>query len=77
MYSVTELSLNFMTLDAAHQEQIFQELRSNINLYRRIAPDLPLVKYVAEGIDAVPIDQHGPIINAYKAWVATQPVTAT
>jgi len=70
MYSVTELSQNFMTLDAAHQEQIFQELSSNINLYRRIAPELPLVKYVASG--DVPIDQHGPIINAYKAWLAKQ-----
>ena len=70
MYSVTELSMNFMTLDAAHQEQIFQELRSNINLYKRIAPDLPLVKYVATG--DVPADQHGPIINAYKAWLEKQ-----
>lgn len=70
MYSVTELSLNFMSLDPERQEQVFQELYSNINLYKRIAPELPLVKYVASG--DVPIDQHGPIINAYKAWLAKQ-----
>jgi len=70
MYSVTELSQNFMTLDPERQEQIFQELRTNINLYHRITPELPLVKYVATG--DVPIDQHGPIINAYKAWLEKQ-----
>lgn len=73
MYSVTELSMNFMSLDPAHQEQVFQEVHTNINVYRRIAPNLPLVKYIAEGIDGVPIDQHGPIINAYKAWLDKQP----
>lgn len=62
--------MNFMTLDAEHQEQMFQELRTNINLYQRIAPELPLVKYVATG--DVPVDQHGPIINAYKAWLEKQ-----
>jgi hypothetical protein len=70
MYSIRELSMNFMTLDAEHQEQMFQELRTNINLYQRIAPELPLVKYVATG--DVPVDQHGPIINAYKAWLEKQ-----
>ena len=70
MYSVAELTQNFLSLDAARQEQVFQELYSNINLYKRLAPELPLVKYAASG--DVPLDQHGPIINAYKAWLAKQ-----
>ena len=68
MYSITELSMNFMSMSPAQQQQAFQELRTNIHLYSQVMPDLPLIKYITHGEDAVPRNQHGPIINAYKAW---------
>jgi hypothetical protein len=72
MYSVTDLSINFLKLDEAHREAIFQELRSNIDIYSKMMPEIPLIKYVKGGDSAVPETQHGPIILAYKAWVAKQ-----
>ena len=64
MYSITELSVNFMSMSPAQQEQSFQEIRTN----SQMMPDLPLIKFITHGEAAVPRDQHGPIINAYKAW---------
>lgn len=72
MYSVTELSMNFMSMSPAQQEQSFQEIHTNIHLYSQMMPDLPLIKYITHGETAVPRDQHGPIINAYKAWAENQ-----
>ena len=72
MYSVTELSLNFMSMSPDQQEQTFRELHTNIEVYSKIMPEIPLIKYIVGGEAAVPVGQHGPIINAYKAWVQTQ-----
>ena len=68
MYSIEELSSRFQSHDANHQEQIFKEITNNVHIYGQIAGHLPLIKYIMGGEAIVPIDQHGPIINAYKIW---------
>jgi len=71
-YSLADLTAKFNNLDQDKQNQVFSELHSNIDIYKQLAPQLPLVKYAAYGEAAVPADQHGPIITAFKQWRADQ-----
>ena len=61
-----------MNMSPEQQAQSFQELTTNIHIYSQVMPGLPLIKYIVGGESAVPVNQHGPIINRYKEWVASQ-----
>lgn len=72
MYSLADLSVKFMNMDPEHQAQVFNEITTNIHIYNQIMPQLPLIKYIVGGEEAVPATAHGPIITAYKAWRSAQ-----
>ena len=72
IYSIIELSMKFQSLDTDQQEQVSKEITDNIHIYGIIGSQLPLIQYIKGGESAVPVDQHGPIITAYKKWADKQ-----
>lgn len=70
MFSVAELTKRFNDLDADGKSKVFEQLTKNPQFYNQVMPGVPLVRYILEGESAVPESQHGPIIRAYKAWIA-------
>ena len=70
MFSVEDLTKKFHALDEEGKSVVFEQLTRNAVAYSKIMPDMPLLKYILEGEQGVPLRAQGPIINAYKAWVA-------
>jgi hypothetical protein len=70
MFSVADLAKKFHELDDEGKSIVFEQMTRNAVAYSKIVPELPLLKYILEGEQGVPLRSHGPIINAYKAWVA-------
>lgn len=70
MYNIHELTQKFNALDNDGKSLVFEELTRNADTYIKIMPDMPLLRFILEGEVAVPVNQHGPIITAYKAWYA-------
>lgn len=69
MFSVADLTKKFHDLDEEGKSIVFEQLTRNAVAYSKIVPELPLLKYILEGEQGVPLRAQGPIINAYKAWV--------
>ncbi len=70
MYSIEDLTKKFNALDDNGKDLVFEQLTRNAATYIKIMPDMPLLRFILEGEVAVPVNQHGPIITAYKAWYA-------
>lgn len=74
-FSIADLTAKFNALDEEHRKQVFAEIESKIDIYHKLAPNLPLLRYVKHGedrVNGVPAEQHGPIITEYKNWKANQ-----
>jgi len=69
MFSVADLTKKFHELDDEGKSIVFEQLTRNAVAYSKIVPELPLLKYILEGEQGVPLRAQGPIINAYKTWV--------
>jgi hypothetical protein len=65
---IEDLQERFNSLNDEEQSQVFREITANVVMYSKIFPTMPLLQYILNGENAVPIDQHGPIITKYKAW---------
>lgn len=70
MYNVQELTEKFNALDSDGKSLVFEQLTRNASTYIKIMPNVPLIRYILEGDAGVPVNQQGPIINAYKEWIA-------
>ena len=70
MFSVADLTKKFHALDDEGKSIVFEQLTRNAVAYSKIMPDMPLLKYILEGEQGVSLRAQGPIINAYKEWVA-------
>lgn len=70
MFSVEELTRRFNALDADSQSKVFEQLTKNPQFYNQVMPNVPLLQYILEGEAAVPVSRQGPIIRAYKEWMA-------
>jgi hypothetical protein len=68
MFSLNELTSKFNALSEERRNEVFAEATANASLYNKLIPNVPLLLYILEGESRVPVSQHGPIIESYKAW---------
>ena len=68
MFTLDELIGKFQNLNEEQQQKVFEEATKNAASYDKIMPNIPLIAYILHGERAVPVSQHGPIIQSYKAW---------
>lgn len=68
MFSISELINKFNALSEDQQASVFEEATKNAAMYNLVLPNVPLILYILEGEARVPVSEHGPIIQSYKAW---------
>lgn len=70
MSNTINLDQNIRNLTVAEKEKLFTVLTQNIELFKKIIPDSPLLAYIAGEIGVGVISNH-PVVQHFDQWNST------
>lgn len=71
MSQIINLDQSIKDLTAPEREQLFTVLTQNIELFKKVIPDSPLLAYIAGELMADTIRDH-PVVQHFDQWNSTR-----